>query len=134
MQNRGLSQAEVAREVGVADAQVSRWRRGQTRPTVHYLQRVANTFGVPRAQLEGMAGYPVDEGMSAAESNPEREAEIQAHVARFRALLEQVVPATLWRAYADACEALAGELAASFRDALEQAEREKPGRPMGFNR
>src|SRR5919199_228585 len=75
MQNRGLSQAEVAREVGVADAQVSRWRRGQVTPTVRYLQ-----------------------------------------------LLEEKIPRSLWRAYAEACEAIASELSASFEEALSKAE------------
>src|SRR5438105_4179812 len=38
MRSRGLTQAQLARSVGVADTQVSRWRRGHVVPTVQYLQ------------------------------------------------------------------------------------------------
>ena len=61
MERRGLSQADLARVVGVADAQVSRWRRGRVIPTVRSLQRIADTFGVPRATLDSLAGYPTGE-------------------------------------------------------------------------
>ncbi len=56
MQSRGLTQAQLARSVGVADTQVSRWRRGQVVPTVQYLQRLADTFGVERATLDRLRG------------------------------------------------------------------------------
>src|SRR5437588_1352252 len=92
MERRGMSQAAVAREVGVADAQVSRWRRGQVTPTVRYLQRIADTFGVPRAQLDRMAGYPTPEeqgGGASGETDPQSEAELQAYQARLARLMEE---------------------------------------------
>src|ERR1700694_2334705 len=59
MLNRGLSQDPLARSVGVADAQVSRWRRGQFVPTLQYLQRLADTFGIERVNLDRLVGLPV---------------------------------------------------------------------------
>lgn len=123
MERRGFSQAELAREVGVADTQISRWRRGHVTPTVRHLQRIADTLGVPRAQLDRMAGYPVS--MTLVEyGDPEAEAELQAHIARFTLLLEQKIPRELWRTYNDACEALAETLKASFAEAQRRLEAE----------
>jgi transcriptional regulator with XRE-family HTH domain len=116
MASRGLSQADVAREVGVADVQVSRWRRGQVTPSVRYLQRIADTFDVPRATLDRMAGYPSDEA-EPQEIDPKKTAELQAYQARLAGLMEEKVPRELWRVYADACAALVDTLSASFRQA-----------------
>jgi transcriptional regulator with XRE-family HTH domain len=133
MQSRGLSQAAVARDLGVADAQVSRWRRGQVIPSVRYLQQLATTFDVPRARLEQMAGYPTD--APDGESDPAVEAKLDALSARFRQLLAERIPSDLWRTYADACEALAARLAGSFEDVADAAERDAERarhRPVGF--
>lgn len=133
MQTRGLSQAAVARDLGVADAQVSRWRRGQVIPSVRYLQQMATTFDVPRARLEQMAGYPTDE--TAEGLDPAIDAELDALSARFRALLEKDIPPDLWQTYADACEALAARLAGSFGEVADTAHAEagrKRHPPVGF--
>lgn len=117
MQSRGLSQADMARQVGVADVQVSRWRRGHVPPSVRYLHRLASTFDVPRSMLDQLAGYPADEpeqNEGFPEVNPQTEAAIQAYQARYRENLTTQVPRRLWDAYAKACEALAEQLAASF--------------------
>ena len=137
MDSRGLSQAEVARAVGVADAQVSRWRRGQVVPTVHYLQRIAEALDVPRVDLDRLAGYPVEEGAGgtvAAPGDVERLAELRAAQARLGTLLQEQVPHELWRAYLEACEALARSLTASYESALRGAEavRSRPRGPVGF--
>jgi transcriptional regulator with XRE-family HTH domain len=121
MQSRGISQAALAREVGVADAQISRWRRGQVVPTVRYLQRLSERFGVPRATLDRLAGYPVAEPVGdpdASDGDPEEVAERLAYQAWYGHLLETKVPRPMWPAYAMACEALADALTASFRTAL----------------
>ena len=138
MQSRGLSQADVAREVGVADAQVSRWRRGQVRPSVRYLQRIADTFEVPRSGLDRLAGYPTAESdeLPPQGDDPERQAQREALQARYGAMLEQL-PEGLWEAYADACDALARQLHASFVDALEQVQeraRRQDERHIGFRK
>lgn len=123
MQSRGLTQAELARAVGVADTQVSRWRRGQVVPTVHYLQKLAESLGVPRSGLDVLAGYPVEtEPSPELPEDPTRAAELAAYQTRFAELLEERLPQTAWRGYVEACESLAGALAAS----LEQAEAAAP--------
>jgi transcriptional regulator with XRE-family HTH domain len=137
MRQRGLSQAAVAREVGVADAQVSRWRRGQVTPSVRYLDRLASTFDVPRANLEQMAGYPG--GEPDIEIDPRRAAEMESYQARLRQLMEQRLPPELWSTYIDACQALAERLGASFQEVAEAAETqvERSARGtghMGFRR
>jgi len=134
MQSRSLSQAEVAREMGVADAQVSRWRRGQVTPSVRSLHQIAATFDVPRANLERMAGYPVSGGDEGHEVDPALEAEIEGYQARFRQLIEERVPQELWGAYLEACEALADRLRTSFADVADEMneKKRKSGRPMGF--
>jgi transcriptional regulator with XRE-family HTH domain len=136
MQRRGLSQAQLARTVGVADTQVSRWRRGQVVPTVQYLQRLADTFGVERAVLDRMVGLPVADAReeAAQRHDPELEAELQAYQARLRDVLEQRLPRSMWRAYMEACVALADGLGGSarrvLRESLERSEHDLP--PMGF--
>lgn len=115
MRERALSQAALARDLGVPDTQVSRWRRGQVIPTVQSLQLIADTLRVPRAALDRLAGYPVEEehvaplahGPGGADT-PEGAAEI----ARLVHLL-QGVPRELWRPYLDGCEALARTLSAA---------------------
>jgi transcriptional regulator with XRE-family HTH domain len=134
LESRGMSQAEVARDLGVADAQVSRWRRGQATPSLPSLQRLAQALHVPRTMLEELAGYTPP---SVAGEDPERDAALRAHEARFHAVLEQLPP-SLWSAYLSACEALAAELRHSLVAALELAIEEAgaaevPGRRIGFH-
>src|ERR1700694_5305072 len=78
MHHRGLTQAQLARSVGVADTQISRWRRGQVVPTVQYLQRLADTFGIDRVTLDQLVGLPVAQAHGTGRE-PELEAELQAH-------------------------------------------------------
>jgi transcriptional regulator with XRE-family HTH domain len=146
MHNRGLTQAQLARSVGVADTQISRWRRGQVVPTLQYLQRLADTFGIERMTLDQLVGLPVAQapgGESGVE--PEVEAELQAHQARLRAVMQTRLPRSMWRAYVEACVALADGLSTSAKrvvsesivraaaDARTEAEHEPPpDRPLGF--
>jgi len=146
MHNRGLTQAQLARSVGVADTQISRWRRGQVVPTLQYLQRLADTFGIERMTLDQLVGLPVAQapgGESGVE--PEVEAELQAHQARLRAVMQTRLPRSMWRAYVEACVALADGLSTSAKrvvsesivraatEARTEAEHEPPpDRPLGF--
>ncbi|HUS17000.1 MAG TPA: helix-turn-helix domain-containing protein [Chloroflexia bacterium] len=135
MQHHGLSQAALARTVGVADAQVSRWRRGQVVPSVRYLQQIADTFGVPRTTLDRLAGYPVDATASLpGQPDPARQAEQQALEARYREILADRVPLALWPAYIESCAALADAMSAALAAAEEAAGRSGPRRDMGFRR
>ena len=145
MRSRGLTQAQLARSVGVADTQVSRWRRGQVVPTLQYLQRLADTFGVERATLDQLVGLPVAQAQRGSQParDPETEAELQAYQARLRQVMQERLPRTMWRAYVEACVALADGLGASarraVRESLEQLkeqpdpdEQHPPDRPLGF--
>jgi transcriptional regulator with XRE-family HTH domain len=139
MRSRGFTQAQLARSVGVADTQVSRWRRGQVVPTLQYLQRLADTFGVDRLTLDELLGLPI--AQASTNANPEVEAELQAHQAHLRAVMLEKLPRSMWRAYVEACVALADGLAASARRALRESvdDRDRPQsndpppeRPLGF--
>ena len=141
MRSRGLTQAQLARSVGVADTQISRWRRGQVVPSVQYLQRLADAFGIQRITLDQLVGLPVaQDGPASVE--PEVEAELQAHQARLRETMQSKLPRQMWRAYVEACVALADGLGVSARRALrEQIQKpdgteddhdEPPERPLGF--
>ena len=142
MRSRGLTQAQLARSVGVADTQVSRWRRNQVVPTVQYLQRLADAFGVERIALDQLVGLPVAQAgnKGSHSSDPETEAELQAHQARLRQVMQCRLPRSMWRAYIEACVALADGLGASatraLRQSLEQTEKkspdDEPERPLGF--
>jgi transcriptional regulator with XRE-family HTH domain len=146
MSSRGLTQAQLARSVGVADTQVSRWRRGQVVPTVQYLQRLADTFGIARVTLDQLVGLPVALAGGSTGADPEMEAELQAHQARVREVMQRRLPRAMWRAYVEACVALAEGLGESTTRALgdslargdpsdEAARHERPARdrPLGFS-
>jgi transcriptional regulator with XRE-family HTH domain len=126
MEHRGYSQAELARAVGVADAQVSRWRRGRVVPNVHSLQRLADTFGVPRATLDTLAGLPGGDEASESADPAEliRRAEVQTYQAWFGQLLTSQVPPELWRVYVEGCAALAHSLGGAYGETLAKAQRE----------
>ena len=123
MRSRGLTQAQLARSVGVADTQVSRWRRGQVVPTVQYLQRLADTFGIQRNTLDQLVGLPVAQAREGGEqaAEPELEAELQAYQARLREAMQNKLPRSMWRAYVEACLALADGLGASASRALRES-------------
>jgi transcriptional regulator with XRE-family HTH domain len=123
MRSRGFTQAQLARSVGVADTQVSRWRRGQVVPTVQYLQRLADTFGVERIALDELVGLPVAQARTERDSHPDPrlEAELQAHQARLRQVMQDALPPSMWRAYVEACVALADGLNSSARQALQES-------------
>jgi transcriptional regulator with XRE-family HTH domain len=144
MLNRGLSQAQLARSVGVADTQVSRWRRGHVVPTLQYLQRLADTFGIERVALDRLVGLPVAQaplGSDAVRLEPAVAAELEAHQARLREVLMTRLPRSMWRAYIEACVALADGLSASttriVRESLGESgespdDAHPPDRPLGF--
>jgi len=125
MNQRRMSPAALARTLGVADAQVSRWRRGQVVPTVQSLQRIADTFGVPRTSLDRLAGYPA-EG-----DGPSADPELETAAARLRELLESV-PEPMRSGYVDACAALAQTLSSSLESLLAEAGGRGQGHSIGF--
>src|SRR5436853_1353085 len=141
MHNRGLTQAQLARSVGVADTQISRWRRGQVVPTLQYLQRLADTFGIERMTLDQLVGLPVAQAPGGEPGlEPEVEAELQAHQARLRAVMQTRLPRSMWRAYVEACVALADGLSTSATRVVGESRTphassdadSPPERPLGF--
>ena len=124
MQQRSMSPAALARSLGVADAQVSRWRRDQVVPSVRSLQRIADTFGVPRASLERLAGYPVEEDAGA-------DPTLDAAVGRLREVLQRLPP-RMRPAYVDACAALAESFSSSLEALLSEAEHGEAPHAIGF--
>ena len=124
MRARGMSQAQLARSMGVGETQVSRWRRGLAVPTVHSLQRLAETFGVPRATLDRLAGYPTGTAtlmLQAESTENESDSELAAFQAMLAELMEQRVPRELWHVYVEGCSALADALSRTFTGTLERA-------------
>lgn len=55
----GLSQREVARQLGIAPSTVSRWERGEARPRSDALPRLAEVLGVSVEWLAGEGSGPV---------------------------------------------------------------------------
>ncbi len=53
---RGLNQAQLARELGVWDGNVGRWRKGQG-IEIENVRKIADWAGVDRSYLERLAGY-----------------------------------------------------------------------------
>ncbi len=120
-----MSPAALARTLGVADAQVSRWRRDQVVPNVRSLQRIADTFGVPRATLDRLAGYPV-------EDDGEADPTLDAAAGRLREVLQHL-PAKMRPAYVDACASLAEAFRGSLDALLSEAEQGDAARAIGFH-
>jgi transcriptional regulator with XRE-family HTH domain len=132
--------------LGIGEAQVSRWRRGLAVPTVHSLQRLAETLGVPRARLDRLAGYPAIGAIGAiadeAQEDQQVVAELRAYQAILGDLLEQRVPRDLWHVYVEGCSALADALGRSFSGMLERAgidprtiaggDSDRPAERLGF--
>jgi len=100
MHNRGLTQAQLARSVGVADTQISALAPRPGRATLQYLQRLADTFGIERMTLDQLVGLPVAQAPGGEPGvEPEVEAELQAHQARLRAVMQTRLPHSMWPAY-----------------------------------
>ena len=45
-EQQGLTQTELAKQIGVADAQISRWENGRAMPIPRYLEAIAEALGV----------------------------------------------------------------------------------------
>ena len=115
-------------------------RRGVPFRLIDRALQPADTFDVPRTTLDRLAGYPVAEAphpLPRVVEDATELAELAAYEAHFRQMLEEQIPRPLWRAYMDACDALADALSESYRTAREQeppAGPEKEDRDLGFRR
>jgi transcriptional regulator with XRE-family HTH domain len=100
---KGVSPAQMARDLGEYEGNISRWRRGGGIELVK-VRKLAAYFDVDSVWLEKLAGY----GDSYITHESETaEAERQIWRSRYDALMEKRVPRWAWNAYMDACEALA---------------------------
>jgi transcriptional regulator with XRE-family HTH domain len=104
--SRGLSQAELARQLKEYEGNISRWGRGGGIELVK-VRKIADFFGVDRGWLEGLAGYPLGEATAATVAV---QPELHARLARLEAKLSQC-PRAVWLAFMDANERLAEALA-----------------------
>lgn len=59
----GLTQAEVAEELGVSRQAVSRWETGEISPSVENLRRLSKLYGVPMDDLAN--GTAPEQGLAA---------------------------------------------------------------------
>jgi len=61
-QDLGLSQAELARRLGITRASVHKWERGDALPTLHHLQEIARIMGVSISSIieSGAVGVSID--------------------------------------------------------------------------
>lgn len=48
---RGLTQGELAKELGISTVQISKWENGKTFPSVKRLKKVAETLHITVADL-----------------------------------------------------------------------------------
>lgn len=106
MARRGIRQADLARELGLSQSTVSRWRQGGG-IDLGSIERLARYFGVARETLERLtlADASTHDSAEATPLDPELEAER----AEYRAFWEQMlrhVPRPLWKSYRDAVEAV----------------------------
>lgn len=49
--NAGLTQEQLARQIGVASMTVSRWERGKHEPLAHQWREISQATGVPLEEL-----------------------------------------------------------------------------------
>jgi len=68
---RGLSQAQLAREAGVSQAVVSYYERGMNAPSPKVLERIEAALGLPQGELADAAGTPRWSGLAESSSHVE---------------------------------------------------------------
>ena len=95
MEAAGYAKAsELARATGIAEANISRWLRGETQPDLANLRRIAAVLKVPLLELIVAAGHlspaeaklrdvvpptaPVRHGLSTEGLDPEQEKQLEA--------------------------------------------------------
>lgn len=101
-ESRGLTQAQLARDLGEYEGNISRWQRGKG-IDIDNVRKIADYFGVERSWLEALAGYSDSDRTFTKDTEAER----QQWRSRYDYLMEKKVPRWAWNAYMEACAALA---------------------------
>lgn len=73
MEAKGISQADICRELEVSSATVSNWFTGQRYPRIDVMQRLADLLGVKYSTLTtegGMKDYEDQQRLEALHQNP----------------------------------------------------------------
>ena len=73
MDARGITQADICRELGVSSATVSNWFTGQKYPRIDRMQRIAELLGVTYSTLtteHGLQNYEDQKRLEALHQNP----------------------------------------------------------------
>lgn len=73
MEKKGISQADICRELGVSSATVSDWCTGKKYPRVDAMQRLADLFGVRFSTLtteNGLQDYEDQERLESLHQDP----------------------------------------------------------------
>src|SRR5215216_3146863 len=86
--SRGLSPAELARELNEYEGNISRWRRGGGIELVK-VRKIADYFRVSRTHLERLAGYDPGESSVPSRASPRLAAFLAQIEAAFHSLSEQ---------------------------------------------
>lgn len=67
MDKRGVTAYKVAKDTGITQATLSRWKTGVTEPSVDTLQIIADYFGVTLDYMRGRSRHPQVEVITAAQ-------------------------------------------------------------------
>lgn len=90
--NRGMASRQLAEELGVADAAVSRWRTGASRPQMNSLTEIARVLNLDPLRLAVTAGViPGSLAQAKPYPMPQPEAQresVRRQIARIRGLSE----------------------------------------------
>lgn len=87
----GRKRTEVCRDLGVSARTLDRWITGQTLPYDHNLTRIADVFGIDRAEVFGWAGKAYTPAANEADVRRELiKAELDDMEDRLRGILEHV--------------------------------------------
>ena len=74
MESRGISQADICRELEVSSATVSDWCNGKKYPRIDAMQRLADLLGVKYSTLtteDGLQDYEDQQRLEALHRNPQ---------------------------------------------------------------
>lgn len=138
LESQGLSGAQAARRLHVAQSQVSRWRRGEGGVSLENLTRIHEEFGIDLGTLRRLAGYGDSTSSTMKEGiDPEVEAIFDAERAETHEALRGI-PKTFWptilTAWRDARRMTVNNIAAALELAQSQTINTPEGQPINTSK